>query len=79
MSKSPEITPEYVAELERRMVQMEARTAEIEAANQQLEAHLKVSEMLRTDLERMLKHERRARWGATSEKLGDSRNSFDHV
>ena len=56
MSETPKITPEYVAELE--------------ARNLQLEAHLKVSEMLRADLERMLANERHARWGKKSEKLG---------
>lgn len=64
MSEPPEITPEFVSELQRRMADMEAR-------NTHLEAHLKVSEMLRADLERMLKHERHARWGMKSEKLGE--------
>ena len=63
MSEPSEITPEFVAELQWRMADMEAR-------NTHLEAHLKVSEMLRADLERMLKHERHARWGTKSEKLG---------
>ena len=62
MPETPEITPEYVAELERQMTEMEVR-------NTHLEAHLKVSEMLRADLERMLKNERHARFGAKSEKL----------
>ena len=85
MSETPEITLEYVAELERKLAALEAEKAalqdernqvagqvtKIEAQNRQLAAHLKVSEMLRTDLERMLKHERRARWGVKSEKLNE--------
>ncbi|MEM1152400.1 MAG: IS66 family transposase, partial [Pseudomonadota bacterium] len=64
MSEPSKITPEFVAEVQRRMADMEAR-------NTHLEAHLRVSEMLRADLERMLKHERHTRWGATSETLGE--------
>ena len=71
MSDGPEITPEYVADLQRQLADgAQTERAQIASENQRLEAHLKVSEMLRADLERMLANERHARWGKKSEKLG---------
>ena len=70
MSDGPEITPEYVADLQRQLAAAQTERAQIASENQRLEAHLKVSEMLRADLERMLANERHARWGKKSEKLG---------
>lgn len=77
MSKPANIDPEYVAELERRLVVTEAEVARVTAQNTVLEtANISLAEA-NARLERMLAQAKHARFGPSSEKGDtDQRNLF---